>query len=90
MMFLCPKLGKATTLNPALCRYLAGVGSGYLDNVTSLRSMLMDVSNEWDQLGLPDACPYQPSQAEAELLSVELDELESTERLRAYFSRLLR
>jgi hypothetical protein len=48
MMFLCPKLGKATTLNPALCRYLAGVGSGYLDNVTSLRSMLMDVSNEWD------------------------------------------
>ncbi|KAK6404292.1 hypothetical protein LTR81_020874 [Elasticomyces elasticus] len=55
MAYLCPKLGKATTLHPALCRYLAG-----------------------------------PSQADAKLLSVELDQLESTQRLRAYLARLLR
>jgi hypothetical protein len=90
MMYLCPKLGKATTFNPALGRYLAGVSAGYSDDATSLRSLLADVSGEWDELGLPGDCPYQPSQADAQLLSVEMDELETTERLRVYLSRLLR
>ena len=88
--FICPKLGKATMLNSALGRFLAGVSSGSSDDATALRSLLADLSSEWDELGLPDDCPYQPSQADAELLGVELDELESTERLRAYLSRLLR
>ncbi|KAK5689299.1 hypothetical protein LTR17_026357 [Elasticomyces elasticus] len=90
MAFLCPKLGKAMTLNSALCRYLAGVSSGCSDEATSLRSLLMDVSSEWKELGIPGVCPYQPSQADVKLLSVELDQLESTQRLRAYLSRLLR
>lgn len=90
MTFLCPKLGKATTLHLALGRYLAGISSGHSDDATALRSLLMDVSNEWNELGLPGECPYLPSQADTELLSIELDELESTERLRAYLSRLLR
>lgn len=81
MVFLCPKLGKATTFNPALRRYLAGISSGYSDDATALRSLLTDVSNEWNELGFPGDCPYQPSQADAELLSVQLDELESTQRL---------
>lgn len=90
MAYICPKLGKATVLNPALGRYLAGVSSGCSDEATSLRSLLADLSSEWCELGLPGDCPYQPSQADAELLSVELDELDSTQRLRAYLSRLLR
>ncbi|KAK3612843.1 hypothetical protein LTR56_028211, partial [Elasticomyces elasticus] len=45
---------------------------------------------EWKELGIPSVCPYQPSQADGKLLSVELDQLESTQRLRAYLSRLLR
>ena len=90
MVYLCPKLGKATTLNPTLGHYLAGVSAGYSDDATSLRSLLTDVSGKWDELGLPGDCPYQPSQADAQLLSVDLDELETTERLRAYLSRLLR
>lgn len=88
--FLCPKLGKATTLNLALGRYLADISSGHSDDATALRSLLTDVSGEWSELDFPGACPYQPSQADTELLSIELDELESTERLRAYLSRLLR
>ena len=90
MIFLCPKLGKATTLNPVLCRYLADVSSGCSDEAISLRSLLTDVSNEWSELGVPGLCPYQPSGEDAESLSVELDHLESTQRLRAYLSRLLR
>lgn len=90
MAFLCPKLGKATTLNPALCRYLAGVSSGYSDEATSLRSLLADVSSEWEGLGISGVCPYQPSQIDTDLLSVELDRLESKQRLRMYLSRLLR
>lgn len=90
MAFLCPKLSKATTLNSALCRYLAGVSSGCSDEATSLRSLLTDVSKEWDELGIPGVCPYQPSQEDAKSLSVELDQLESTQRLRTYLSRLLR
>jgi hypothetical protein len=89
MAFLCPKLGKATTLNPALCRYLAGVSSGCSDEAIWLRSLLTDVSNEWDELGILGVCPYQPSQEDANSLSAELEQLESTQRLRAYLSRLL-
>jgi hypothetical protein len=48
------------------------------------------VSNEWSDLGLPGVCPYQPSEGGVELLSVELDHLESTQRLQAFLSRLLR
>lgn len=90
MAFICTKLGKATMLNLALGRFLAGVSSGCFDDATTLHSLLADLSSEWNELGLPSDCPYQPSQADAELLSAELDELKSTERLRAYLSRLLR
>lgn len=90
MAYICPKLGRATMLKPALGRYLAGISLGNTDDATVLRSLLTDVSSEWDELGFPGGCPYQPSQADAELLRVELDELECTERLRAYLSRLLR
>jgi hypothetical protein len=90
MAYICPKLGKATVLNPALGRYLAGVGSGCSDEATELRSLLADLSSEWSELGLLGDCPYQPSQAHADLLSAEMDELKSTERLQAYLSRLLR
>lgn len=88
--FPCPKLGKATTLNPALCRYLAGVSSECSDEATSLRSLLADVSEKWKELGISGVCPYQPSQVDTDLLSVELARLESTQRLRMYLSRLLR
>jgi hypothetical protein len=90
MAYICPKSGKATVLNPAIGRYLAGISSGCSDEATKLRSLLANLSSEWSELGLPGDCPYQPSQADLKLLKVELDELESTERLRAYLSRLLR
>lgn len=90
MAFLCPKLGKATTMNSVLCHYLAGVSSGCSDEATTLRSLLTNVNNEWSELGIPGICPYQPSQEDANSLSAELDQLESTQRLRAYLSRLLR
>ena len=90
MLFLCPKLGKAATLNPALCRYFDGVSSGHSDDATSLRSLLMGMSRGWHDFGSPGDCPYQPSQVDAESLSVEMDEFKSTQRLQAYLSRLLR
>lgn len=90
MILLCPKLGKATTLNPALCRYLANISSGCSDEPILLQSLLTDVRKEWSDLGLPGICPYQPDQEEVKSLSVELDHLESTQRLQAFLSRLLR
>ena len=89
MAFLCPKLGKATTLHPALGRYLAGVSAGFSDDAISLRSLIADVNREWEALGIPGACPYQPSEGDAELFDRELDELEAKQRPRAYLSRLL-
>jgi hypothetical protein len=44
MSYICPKLGKAITLDYDLCCYLAGVSSGCSDDVISLRSLLADVS----------------------------------------------
>lgn len=89
MAFLCPKLGKATALHPAIGRYLAGVSAGFSDEATSLRSLLADVSSEWDELDISGPRPYQPNEGDAELLDRELDELEARQRLRSYLSRLL-
>jgi hypothetical protein len=83
-------LGKAITLDCDLCCYLVGVSSGCSDNVTSLRSLLADVSSRWEELELPGVCPYQPSEEDAKVLSLQLDYLQSTQRMRMYLSRLLR
>jgi hypothetical protein len=91
MAHLCPKLGEAASmLDPLLCRHMAAPGSGWLDDVVSLRSLLTDLSRRWGDLGLPDHRLYQPSQADKKNLDVKLDELESTQRLRMYLARLLR
>jgi hypothetical protein len=90
MAYICPKLGKAITLDYDLCYYLADVSSGCSDDMTSLRSLLADVSSRWEELGLPGICPYQPSEEEAKILSLELDHLQSTKRMRMFLSRLLR
>ncbi|KAM0714559.1 hypothetical protein Q7P37_009855 [Cladosporium fusiforme] len=90
MVFLCPKLGKAVSLDHDLCRYLASVSWGYSDDIVTLRSLLKDVNSKWDELGLPGVCSYLPSQEDAKLLDLELDQLESTQRLRMYLSRSLR
>lgn len=90
MVFLCPKLGKAVSLDHDLCRYLASVACGYSDDMTTLRSLLTDVSRKWDELGLRGVCSYQPSKEDAKLLDLELDQLDSTQRLRTYLSRSLR
>jgi hypothetical protein len=91
MAHLCPKLGEAASaLDPLLCRHMAAPDSSWLDDVVSLRSLLMELSRQWEDLGLPDHSLYQPSKADKEDLSVKLDELESTQRLRMYLARLLR
>ncbi|THX69793.1 hypothetical protein D6D08_05922 [Aureobasidium pullulans] len=91
MVHLCPKLGEAAlVLDPLLCRYMAAPSFGWLDDMISVRSLLTDLSQQWERLGLPGRSLYQPSQADLQDLSVRLDELESTQRLRSYLARLLR
>jgi hypothetical protein len=91
MVHLCPKLGEAASvLDPLLCRYMAASSCGWLDDMVSVRSLLADLSKRWESLGLPGRSLYRPSQSDLQDLSVKLDELESTQRLRMYMARLLR
>jgi len=89
LAYICPKLGEAAALDPLLCRYLATASSGWLDDAVSLRSLLTDLDQRWEDLGLPGDSLYQPSQEDAKTLSLELDELHSKQRLRMYLARLL-
>ncbi|KAK0950488.1 hypothetical protein LTR12_018298 [Friedmanniomyces endolithicus] len=89
LAYICPKLGKAAALDPLLCRYLATASSGWLDDPVSLRSLLTDLDRRWEDLGLPGNSLYQTSKEGAKTLSLELDELQSTQRLRMYLARLL-
>lgn len=52
MAFLCLKLGSASALNHAVGTYLAGVSAGLSDDPTSLRSLLNDVSHDWQKLDI--------------------------------------
>ncbi|KAI6787724.1 hypothetical protein KC361_g9411 [Hortaea werneckii] len=46
MVSLCPKLGKAVSLDHDLCRYLANVACGNSDDMTTIRSLLTNVSRK--------------------------------------------
>jgi len=91
MAHVCPKLGEAAlALDPLLRRYLEASSSGWLDDVICVRSILTTLNQQWESIGLPGRSLYQPSQTDTQDLSVKLDELESTQRLKSYLARLLR
>lgn len=90
MAYLCPKLGEAASaLDPLLCRYMAAPSFGWLDDMVPILSLLTDLSRKWADLGLPDRSLYQPSEMDIQALNVQLDELESMQRLKMYLVRLL-
>ena len=85
-----PKLGTAARLNPLLCHFLAAASSGRIDEEVHIRSLLTDMDQYWSALGLPGRSPYRPSPEDLKCLEQSLDELETTQRLRVYLTRLLR
>jgi hypothetical protein len=90
MAHLCPKLGEAASvLDPLICRHMTAPSSGWLGDMTCLSSLLADLNRQWGVLELPGRRLHQSCQADIQHLSTELDELESTQRLRVYLARLL-
>lgn len=90
LVYTFPGLGKAAMLDPLLCRYMAAGSLGWLEDAVPIRSLLADLSQRWKTLELPGDCPYQPSPEETKSLSKDLEEMETTQRLRMYLSRLIR
>ena len=90
MLQICPKLREASALDPLILRFLAAGSIGWLKDPISIRLLLTDIGENWEELGLPGEGLYQPSKEETAELRRQEDVLQSTQRLKVYLSRLLR
>lgn len=56
-----PKLWQARQTNEILLRIFQYCGTSWRDSAPALRQELIELSREWQALGLPGHCPYQPN-----------------------------
>ncbi|GIZ48249.1 hypothetical protein CKM354_001131700 [Cercospora kikuchii] len=81
------KVRPASNLNPTLLRVLAAPSQGWTDKIEAMTWLLNDLSESWDELGLPGESIYKQDQT-AEVAEL-LDETEATHRLTKHLTRLL-
>lgn len=59
-----PRIYAARVADSTLLRPLRYCSSSWRDSATAIRQELIEFSQRWTELGLPGACPYQPSPEE--------------------------
>ncbi len=59
-----PRIHAARVADSTLLRPLRYCATPWRDSATALRQELIELSQRWTELGLPGACPYQPSPEE--------------------------
>lgn len=89
MLQICPKFRDASALDPSLLNFLTAGSAGWLNDTVSMRSILADLGEKWEELGLPCQSVYRPGRDEMEELRHRSDEIQSTRQLRNHLSRLL-
>jgi hypothetical protein len=71
-----PTLSKARNADQNLLRPLRYCGTSWRDGAAATRQELIELSKRWTEIGLPSACPYQPSAKELEDHTLGYDQFE--------------
>ena len=88
MQQACEKLRPASCLDDMLLRVLAAPSFGWIDKNVVLQTLLDDLAEDWERLGLPGSSIYRPNKDED--VARRLDEYQAMRRMQAYLSGLLR
>jgi hypothetical protein len=81
---------EAGRLGQTLLSFLAAGHCGWLKDPTTLQVLLLNLYEDWTDLGLPGQCPYQPSTEEIARAHEVRERLQTTQRLKQLLSRNLR
>ena len=89
MLQICPKSRAAYALDRTLSSFLAAGSAGWLKDAISMRLILLELGQKWEELELPGQGFYQSCGDEAEELERQLDTVRLDNRLRQHLARLL-
>lgn len=89
LMGWAPRLHKSRALDRGLLRPLRYCYSSWRDSSAAFRDGLVALSARWEELGLPGACPYQPSPEELAEHARHMVDLEDAEKLKDFLVRAL-
>lgn len=84
-----PKLHAARMVDELILRPFRYCHKTWDDGAAALRQELIDLSQQWKELGLPDSCPYQPSQKELAEHAGQYEDFKSTQEIKNHLVRLM-
>ncbi|KAF2442983.1 serine/threonine protein kinase [Karstenula rhodostoma CBS 690.94] len=82
-----PKLHDARALDETLLRPIRYCHTSWRDGAAALRQELTELSQHWNELGLPNSCPYQPSPQELTMHAKEWEDFETFQSLKLFLVR---
>lgn len=84
-----PKLRAARFLDDVLLRLFQYCHSSWKNSAAALRQALIELSQKWQELGLPGSCPYQPSGEELAEHKKQYEDFEAVQKLKLWLIRVL-
>ncbi|OJJ45136.1 hypothetical protein ASPZODRAFT_70346 [Penicilliopsis zonata CBS 506.65] len=78
-----------TRVDPALRHLLAFCGNTSKTGIIPLRDSMMQISENWSQMGLSGCCSYSPTHEDLQRHAIELSTYQDWQRLKAYTQELL-
>ncbi|KAF1943980.1 kinase subdomain-containing protein [Clathrospora elynae] len=82
-----PNLHDARALDETLLRPIRYCHTSWRDGAAALRQELIELSQRWNELGLPNSCPYQPFPQELTRHAKEWEDFETFQSLRLFLVR---
>ncbi|KAF2664385.1 kinase subdomain-containing protein [Microthyrium microscopicum] len=86
---LLPRLWTAMQIDQSYINLFRYCDSSWQDGGVALREQLLVLSNQWQDLGLPGVCPYQPSQEEISTHNKEWEDYKTVHKLRSFMFKLV-
>lgn len=83
-----PTFHRARTTDERLLRLIRYCATSWRHGVTSLAAELIDLYHQWNEVGLPGPCPYQPTTAELEEHKARFEDFETYQKLRIFLMQL--
>jgi hypothetical protein len=86
---LLPRLWAAMEMDQAYIRLFLYCNSSWSDGAVALRQELLELSQRWQDLGLPGTCPYKPSEEEITKHSQDWEDYETVQGLRLFMYKVI-
>ena len=87
--FSSKKLGKVRALNPTLIQIFHYCGISWINGAAALRQELVELSQQWTDLGLSGSCKYQPTPEELAEHKIQYEDFIAIDKFKFFLARVL-